>query len=399
MARLGLGCCAALLVLATGCATPPPAIAPGAPFAAEADEQLLWEESEKLDQAIAESGELSDDAALTAYLERVAGRLVADDLAAAGLALRARVVRDPNRNAFVNPNGTLYVHSGLLCALDNEAQLATVMGHEIAHFTGRHGLRKKRSRESHERAARVSGAILGVTAGAGGLIGLALAGVGGLAIGTGLEASVSGYSRDMEREADRVGFDYLVRAGYDPEEGARVFGVLREELVAEDIEESYWFGSHPLLAEREESYAEMLEEQGGGGGFEGGAEYAAAVRDVLLENAELDLALGRRALARAAVERHLALDDSSAAGWYWMGELARRSREASASEDAIAHYRHALALAPDSTQTLRTLALLFREQRRDGEARPLLVRYLELDPGAVDRELIAEYLEPASDAR
>jgi predicted Zn-dependent protease len=390
--RLCAGSLLAALLLLSGCATSVPPIRPGAPFTPAADERVLWQHGEELDRMLLESGLVLDDPKLEALIGRVTQRLVGNRLDGTGLALRARVVRDPYRNAFVSPNGVVYVHTGLLAALDNEAQLAAVLGHEIAHFTGRHSLRKDRSRESRERAAELTDTVLDAAGGAGRLLDVATLGIGTFAFRTALEASSAGYSRDLEREADRFGFEYLASAGYDRADGVRVFAVLREELASEGIEEPFLFGSHPRLAERTESYLEMLRRDPGGAGERNEEAYRAAIQQALLVNAALDLEIGRPKLAAAAVRRHLALAPGSANGWYWNGEIARRRRSEAALDEAEQHYRHAVALAPLHPHALRALGLLLRERRREAESRALLHRYLDAAPGALDRELVAGYV-------
>ncbi len=390
---------ASLLVGTLGCVSAVSSIEPGARFEREPDEAGLWQAAERLERDLEEGGGLSSDVALATYLDGVAARLIGTDLAGTGLTLRVRAVRDPYRSAFATANGALYVSTGLLASLENEAQLASVLGHEIAHFTERHLLRQKRIDASSEQVAKAGRTLL-TAAGAGiGMLALPLVILGDLVVGTGLEAATTGYSRDLEREADRIGFQRLAGAGYDAPEGARVFTHLREELVAEGAEEPFFLGSHPRLAEREASYAELLQAHGGAEGDVGQDRYAEAIQSVLLENLRLDLALARRAPAHAALERHLSHDPSSAEGWYWRGELTRRERGGAALEEAVRHYLRALELAPTHKEALLALGLLYREQGRDGAARPYFTRYLAADPGGVDRELVASYLEPEGHAR
>jgi predicted Zn-dependent protease len=382
------------MLAAFGCATATPPIEPGVAFVRDPEEVELWQASEQLERDYVAAGAISGDAALTRYVEGVAQRLIEDDLNGTGLRLTARVALDPYRNAFATPNGTLYVNTGLLCALDNEAQLASVIGHEIAHFTRRHSLREKRVRDRNQQVVSAGDALMDMAGGLAGVVSLPLIVLGELAVAPGLEALALGYSRDLEREADRVGFDYLARAGYDRAEGAHVFARLREELISEGVEEPYLFGSHPRLAEREASYAEMLAAAGAGAGDRNDAAYASAIRGALLENASLDLALSRPALARAAIERHLAIDPTSPDGWYWKAELSRRQAGGSALDEAVPLYLRALELEPAHPRALRALGLLHRARGRDQEARDFFARYLEADPGAVDRVLVASYLEP-----
>lgn len=140
-----------------------------------------------------------------AMVERVGTRLLAsigDEEAAWEFVL----FKDDEPNAFALPGGKVGVNSGLFRVAQNEAQLAAVIGHEIAHVTARH---------SAERMSRDMLADLG-------LAGLAVLGANEQAVGLVAQAATLGvvlpFSRDQESEADRIGVIYMAGAGYDPRE-------------------------------------------------------------------------------------------------------------------------------------------------------------------------------------
>ncbi len=125
------------------------------------------------------------------------------------------VLDDPTVNAFALPGGYIYVTTGLMAYLNSEGELAGVLGHEIGHVTAKHGVKQQ--------SAGAVGAILqsvladkaGTTAGQGfGQLGQAL---------------LSGYGRDHELQADKLGAEYLARVGYDPENMIEVVSVLKAQ--------------------------------------------------------------------------------------------------------------------------------------------------------------------------
>jgi hypothetical protein len=121
------------------------------------------------------------------------------------------VVEDPSINAESLPDGTLLIHTGLLGAIENEAQLAFVLSHEISHVLQVHYWR-----EVHEtRAQRVSLIVAGVAAGA--LVG----DVGVFMAGMGVASVVNGHQRDLENQADRLGLQNVIEHGYDAREAPR----------------------------------------------------------------------------------------------------------------------------------------------------------------------------------
>jgi hypothetical protein len=134
------------------------------------------------------------------------------------LQFRFFVVEDPTINAEALPDGTLLVHTGLLGAMENEAQFAFVLSHEISHVLQVHYWR-----EVHEtRAQRVSLIVAGIAAGAFvGDVGIFMAGMG-------VASVVNGHQRDLENQADRLGLQNVIEHGYDAREAARF-----SELVIE----------------------------------------------------------------------------------------------------------------------------------------------------------------------
>jgi len=142
------------------------------------------------------------------------------------LAYHFTVVDSPEINAFALPGGYVYITRGLLAYLNSEAELAAVLGHEIGHVTARHSVQQY----SAATAANVGATILGVLVPQlGGQAGQTVVGLLGNSL-------LSGYSRDHELEADRLGAEYLARSGYNPQAMIKVIGVLKnQELFDAEI--------------------------------------------------------------------------------------------------------------------------------------------------------------------
>jgi predicted Zn-dependent protease len=160
------------------------------------------------DQAL-NSGKVSRDARANGRVREVGSRIVQ----AAGLADRPWqyvVFEDPTANAFVLPGGQIGVNTGLLAVVENDDQLAAVLGHEIAHMTSNHAA----ERYSQTAAAQLGlGVAQGVLGGASTTGGQAVASLGGVGAQLGV---LLPFSRRHELEADRLGLDYMARAGYRP---------------------------------------------------------------------------------------------------------------------------------------------------------------------------------------
>lgn len=184
-----------------------------------------------------------DNAELAAYVNNIGQNLV-QYTERPGIAYRFFILDTPMVNAFALPGGYIYITRGLMALADNEAELASVLAHEIGHVTGRHAA---------ERYSQNVLTSLGTV-----LISSAIdkAGVS-QALGLGSELFMKSYSRDQEREADMLGIRYAALAGYDPgamENFLRSMGEhaqLRAQIEgrANPTSASY-FSTHPATAER-----------------------------------------------------------------------------------------------------------------------------------------------------
>lgn len=385
-----------MFVGSIGCA--PTRLAPidGDRFALARDERTLWNDAARSDEALAASGLVLADAALDEYVNATAMRLL-PHLGAADAGVRVRVVKDPLLNAFAFPNGSLYVHSGLLAAIDNEAQLAVILGHELAHYLRRHALREKRSEENRLTIARIIVGILAVGAAAGGdgQLVMQVLQQGNSAAKESVARQIQGYARDLEREADGLALEAMAAAGYAPAEAEGVFQALAAHAHEESFGEPYFFGSHPLLSERianTREFARLVEPAPDA--VVGREPYEARIADLLLINAELDLAVGRPQRALRAVLRHLQAQPENAAGHLLHGRVLRRLGDDPAQLAAAAEaFEIAIRLDPNNGAAFRELAMTQRVRGVSDAARNSFRRFLEISPDAVDRPIIESYIE------
>jgi predicted Zn-dependent protease len=156
---------------------------------------------------------ISDDSVIIAYVDEV-GQKIARISDRADLTYHFSVIDTPVVNAFACPGGFIYVYTGLLKTMDNEAQLAAVLAHEISHVVARHGVKRLQQ-------------VLGLQI----LLSIALGESSELtqqAVGTGIAVLIQGYSRDNEFESDEYGTLYMQKAGYNPEGMVELLGKLLE---------------------------------------------------------------------------------------------------------------------------------------------------------------------------
>jgi predicted Zn-dependent protease len=407
----------AVVMLATACASTklPPM---GAGFKPEADERALWARAEKEEQALLKKAKPYDDPLLEEYLASIGNRLVPEEARAAGApGFKFGVISDPTLNAFAWPNGRVYLHTGLLAKLDNEAQLATILGHEMSHVTHRHTVRAYRDAQNKQIWYTIAaiGLSIGVAAAAGARaqsgdrIGAAvISQTANAVLGLGLQlaaiASIKGYGRDLEREADAEGLDRLVRAGYDPREAPKVFALLKKDSGDRGSIETFFFGSHPRLQERIETTQALVQTRYASAAAEAAMrdseQFHLRMRTVVRENAQLDVRAGRFALAQEQLDRVLGLTPKDPLAHLYQGDLhrlrAQRARAAAEKDElarkALGSYERAAELDPAMPEPHRQLGLLYYQQKDAPAAKAAFQKYLALKPDAPDARRIKEYI-------
>ena len=348
-------------------------------FRLEEDERRLWLRSEEEEKAIGRSGVVYKNEELDLYLNEVAKRLVPPEILGS-IPFKIVVIKSPLLNAFIYPNGVIYVHTGLLARMDNEAQLATLLSHEMTHATHRHAIKQFRD-------ARNKTAFLAVlTYGTSGLA----APLGAL----GTLAAIRGYSREHEAEADREGFKLMVRAGYDPGEAPKLFLHLKQEVEEQKIKGPFFFSTHPRLCERLENYEALVRTQGqkGPNGIQNGEIFLQKTARVILDNARLDIKAGRFGAAQKAVEKYLRIKSDQAEGYCLLGEICRQRGEGSDIEKAKQHFQKAISVDRFYPDSHKGIGLIYYRQGQKALAKEALELYLSLSPQAIDRGYIGEYI-------
>lgn len=195
-----------------------------------------WQMGQQLEAEIARQMRLVGDPTAVNYISQLGQRIVAQT-EMANLPWEFHIVDDPSINAFNIPGGHVYVHTGLIRAADNVAELAGVMAHEIAHGVSRHATERLSKTYGLSIAA---GALLGSDPGIVQQIVAQIAATG----------AVAKFSRDDERESDRLGVQYMYDAGYDPMGMATMFEKLMAESRSRPGAIEQFFSTHPLTQDR-----------------------------------------------------------------------------------------------------------------------------------------------------
>ncbi|MGE4421845.1 MAG: M48 family metalloprotease [Pseudodesulfovibrio sp.] len=183
------------------------------------------------------------DTSLNGYVSGV-GRSLADVSHRPQMPYNFHVVNANYVNAYAFPGGTVACTRGILLNVDNEAEMAALLGHEIGHVNARHTASRMSSQMVIGGLASLGGAAIGAKYG--GTWGTVAGGLGGL--GAGL--LLASYSRDDERQADGLGLEYMTRADYNPEGMVGLMEMLNEQHTREPSALEVMFATHPMSSER-----------------------------------------------------------------------------------------------------------------------------------------------------
>jgi predicted Zn-dependent protease len=370
-------------LVAVACSTTNPGLVKE-DFNVKDDEQRLWQSSIEEQQVLDKSGFVYRDAELQEYLNGIVKELQPPETLNS-MVFRIVVLKDPYLNAFAYPNGVIYIHTGILALVDNEAQLAMLLAHEMAHCTHRHALRAFRDfKRTKDRIA-----ILQKTGPASDHEDLmALLG----STGTG---AVTGYSQDLETEADLTGLEFVLNAGYDLKEAPRLFEHLKRELAEDKAREPFFFGTHPRLQKRIQNCKDFLRVhcQGQEEGVKNTGIFQKKVQRLLLENALVDLKAGRFPAAHRGLEKYLKVNPHDPRAYYLLGELCRQRAKEKDIARAKEYYKKAILLDPLYPEPYKAVGLIYYKEGEKRLARRSFESCLALSPHEPDRAYIRGYLE------
>ena len=323
------------------------------------------------EEQIAHSGDLYLDPALDRYLQDVTDRLFPELVGK----LKVRSFSDSDFNAFAMPSGGIYFHTGALLRIRDEAQLAAILGHEGTHYTAEHTF--QRVVQGKKAAAAMS-----VTLFINPLFATMMA-----------VSSMSGFSRDNEREADRVGLERAARAGYNANGGLELFAFVDRELAVRKLPQGmYFYASHPRVKERVESFREM----------------AAPYGDAGERNAERYLAVTEKARVQAVTQIHKRGDGKLLvfllASENLIAELPPETRfflaegyrlRAQPGDDllAAAEYERTVREVPNHSASYQALGMQHMRAGRKAEALARFEQYVELDPNGAQVRYVRQYIE------
>ncbi|MGD8208604.1 MAG: M48 family metalloprotease [Desulfobacterales bacterium] len=366
----------AVCCLMAGCATSRP-IPVNQTLTASEEEQMLWRRAQEEQEAIEGSGLLYQDPDIENYLCQIAKKLQTNAILP-DISFQIKVIKDPKLNAFALPNGVIYIHTGILAHMENEAQLAALLAHEMTHCTHQHSLKTLRNIRNRTQATSATipelAQLLGIT---------------------GTIASINGYRNELETEADRVGLDLAVKANYDPNEVLKLFELLKQENEIEGVAEPHFFGTRPKVQQRIENVNRWLAENHRGKikGSKNTIDFQSRMSPVMLVNARLDLQRGKFSIAQGTVKKYLNVNPDDAQAYYLLGEIFRQRGWKNDSVAAINYYEKSISLNPSFAESYKAMGLIHYKDGEKQRAKKYFESCLLLSPKAADQAYIQRYLK------
>jgi predicted Zn-dependent protease len=328
-----------------------------------------------------QGGDYVTDPSVTRYVQQVGNRLAA--VADRPLPYEFVVLNSGELNAWALPGGKIAINRGLLVELQNEAELAAVLGHEIVHAAARHGAQQMEKGQLLQIGAAIA------TIGASAYGGSELGQVVGQGAAIGAQLLQAKYGRDDELESDLYGMKYMKLAGYDLQAAVSLQELFVRKYAA-GVEQDWMtglFASHPPSQERVNANRRTMAEQGGPGGDLGTERYQAALAG--LKRAAPAYAKHQQALAAAnkgdlATARSLAseavqLEPREARFHGLLGDLAMAGKDPRA---ALAHFQQARQLDPGYFKPIAQAGIAQYQLGNQAAAEPLLTQSMQLLPTA-----------------
>jgi predicted Zn-dependent protease len=313
-----------------------------------------------------------------------------------GITLDFVLVADPVLSAWAYPYGTIGIQSGLMTRMDNEAQFAAILAHEISHFLQRHSYREMLQKKTQGKVGKTIGflASLALAKQTGSFDPGAMDFAGDLW----QNLATSGYSQDNEYVADEEGLALMTRAGLPIGEALPAFKHLAENSVYGAADPRKMWSSHPRLEDRLKSLDKEIKDAKKKKGYVEAAPtdplvYYRAIAPVLLINARLDIEELQFVRAREALQKYLRVRPDDPKAHFLLGETYRREnpRGPDFGESQRA-YQAALSHDSAYAPALRELGMTYRITRQNAEARKAFDQYLAADPEAADAGIIRGYL-------
>ncbi len=335
-------------------------------------EKSLWEEADKIEANFKKnSSKIIDDPELNAYVKEVLCKVIGNARCAP---IRLYLVRTTQFNALMAPNGMMQIWSGLLIRMKDEAQLASILAHEYAHYVRRHSLQTLIVAKNIESSAYIP------------YVGL-LATIGSV-------GSLFAFNREMESEADRLALEYIYDAGYKPQSASDVWKQLlaESELTKKKQKNenlfTNFFSTHPTSEDRMQILSDLAQNKD-------------QSKAIFTNKDQYRTALGGwwpkfiddQLKAKNFKSGEFLIDQLAQNGWdadlyFAKAELFRKRGEKDDFAKAAEFYQKSIDAGSQKPENWRGMGLSLMRDNRQAKGKAILLEYLRRLPNAIDRRMI-----------
>ncbi len=385
---------AVLLLAIMGCGPKATPIGPGFIYQPDEREQRLWAANRDHSTTIINSGVVYKDPDLHSYVQSVLSKVIGHhEIAYLPLRPNVIIIDAPAVNALSLAHGDIVIHTGILGRIRNEAQLAMLLGHEVSHATHRHLYLELEQKYSSSGAYSYI-SVLSVIGGSN--VHNLVEGLSRIMV----MAAITGYSREKEAEADRVGLTLMAQASYDPREGSKMFEAMLDAADKKDKEWNFFYSTHPKMESRVQSARQLLRELPtellSQANEIGEARYLKHAIKLIHNEVERHVAQGKYALAEKTLGFLSMSRPEDSATFALMGDL-YRSRATSGDDQRSADaYVRALTIDSGCANAHKGLGFHYGKKGQKIQAIEHLKAFLEIAPSAADSSYIRQYVEKLS---
>ena len=346
------------------------------------DESGLWMHVEKIEKNTITSGNLIKSKEINNYINKVFCKVSPEYCNE----IRIYVINVPYFNASMYPNGMMHIWTGALLRIQNEAQLASLIGHELAHYLKRH------SYERYVRTIQISGAAT-----IGGIL-LGAAGLGNInnLLSLTMSSNLASYGRNDEREADGYGLILMARAGYKPEEASKLWKRIIETSKQKSLlQTSIFTNTHPSPPEREKQLNELskiIPQKESN--FIGKKEYLNALKPIISSLISAEIKHGEFESSLKLFDKLINDEFYLPNIYYAIGEIYRTKKKNIDLNKALDNFKISERYDPSAEQNLyKSMGLTYFKLGNKISAKESFNKYIALHPNANDINFIKSFKE------
>jgi predicted Zn-dependent protease len=348
-------------------------------------ESIIYQ-TKRFEETLERSNAFLEDSTLDIFFTSVINQLT-DTVGPDNKSIRIRVLKSSTFNAFAAPHGTIYLCTGLLARIENRSQVAALLAHEMTHIINDHTYQNLVAIK--KKALTSANMQFGLEW----LIGsMASSSISNLT----LKSAITGYSRDLEREADSAGLFRMKKGSYPTIEFLNLFTILKTYIEQYNISEPYFFATHPAIEERIENYYTLTKADSSATINNQTSElnFDSVLKNVLIFDGAMKIASGDLQTAEENFSRVLKIDSTNAEALCHLGTITRLRSGCEFNEYVVKWYQRSMnfSATPLGSQACCDLGIYYYKTGRNDSAYVYLNSFLNNNQTSPWLPIVTDYL-------